>query len=254
MTFLTELVAKAGLEEKAIQVWILLFGSAIAIFGSSLFWTGVAGLAICLSLLVVSAGIEVLRVLAEVRQRSLERSWPQVFDSFQSASEAGIGIQEQLGYLAKEGPSSLMQEFSRLENLLDAGYPLDLILRDFRGRLANRHADLLALLLVFAQDLGDHGMAENWERISREVREEQALIGQALAKQGWVSGSAKVALLAPWLIALVLIQLEQNKAAFATELGSLLLVFGLLLSFVAYALVNRLGRITVQERLFNGTF
>ncbi|MCF8528688.1 MAG: hypothetical protein K9G13_02115 [Aquiluna sp.] len=251
---MSELVSKAGLADRAMQVWILVFGSAIAVFSSSLLWTGVTGLAICLSLLVTAAGFEILRVMAEVRQRSLERSWPQVFDSFQSAAESGIGIQEQFGYLAKEGPVALRQELSRLENLLEAGYPLDLILEDFKDRLANRHADLLALLLVFAQDLGDHGMAKNWERISQEVREEQAVIGQALAKQGWVSGSAKVALLAPWLIALVLIQLEQNKVAFASELGSLVLVFGLLLSFVAYALVNRLGRIPLQERIFNGTF
>lgn len=254
MTFLTELVAKAGLASRAKQVWILLLGSASLVYLGVFFWTGVIGLALCLSLLVIAAGVEALRVLAGSRQRSLEQSWPQVFDSFHSAAESGIGIQEQFRYLAKDGPAALRQEFSRLEDLLEAGYPLDLILGDFRDRLVNRHADLLALLLVFAQDLGEQNMARNWERIAQDVREEHAVIGQALAKQGWVSGSAKVALLAPWLIAFVLIQLEQNKAAFASELGSIVLIFGLLLSFVAYALVNRLGRIQLQERLFNGAY
>jgi tight adherence protein B len=71
-----------------------------------------------------------------------------------------------------------------------------------------------------------------------------------LAKQGWVSGSAKVALLAPWLIALVLIQVPQNKVAFASELGAVILVLGLGLSLVAYSLVNRMGKLPMPGRLF----
>jgi tight adherence protein B len=95
-------------------------------------------------------------------------------------------------------------------------------------------------------------MSQTWQQAATQLRQEQALLGQVLAKQGWVSGSAKVALVAPWLIALVLIQLPQNKAAFASELGAVVLVFGLLLSGVAYALVNRMGALSLPGRIFHG--
>ena len=254
MNFLTELLDTAGLTSQRKQVLVLIGGAGILSGLAIYLVTSIAGLAFCVGILILGAGLEVLRVVGGSRQRNLEKLWPQVFDSFQNAAQSGIGLEEQLEYLKTTGPKALTGHFERLEGLLISGFPIERALEDFRSRVANRHADLLALLLLLAHELGQKGMAENWARVSNEIREEQGVLGQVLAKQGWVSGSAKVALAAPWLIALVLVQLEQNKAAFASELGSLVLVFGLLLSFVAYALVNRLGKLPTAQRLFNGTY
>ncbi len=50
----------------------------------------------------------------------------------------------------------------------------------------------------------------------------------------------------------MLIQLPQNRAAFATELGAPVLFLGLALSLLAYALVNRLGQLPLPGRVLNG--
>jgi tight adherence protein B len=52
-------------------------------------------------------------------------------------------------------------------------------------------------------------------------------------------------------VAFVLVRLEQNRQAFETELGAVVLLFGLLLSIVAYAVVNKLGNLTLPGRIFN---
>jgi tight adherence protein B len=121
-----------------------------------------------------------------------------------------------------------------------------------RLKFSNSHSDLLALLIELDSELGGHGMAVTYQRAAVQVRKEQGEISQLQAKQGWVSSSAKLALLAPWLIALVLVQLPQNKAAFVTELGAAILILGLALSLVAYALVNRMGRLPLPGRVLNG--
>ena len=121
-----------------------------------------------------------------------------------------------------------------------------------RKRFANRHADFLALLIELDCELGGNGMAITYQRAAIQVRKEQGELAQLQAKQGWVSASAKIALFAPWLVALVLIQLPQNKAAFATELGALILILGLALSLLAYSLVNRLGYLPLPNRVLNG--
>jgi tight adherence protein B len=82
------------------------------------------------------------------------------------------------------------------------------------------------------------------------LRQEQAVISQVRAKQGWVLGSAKIALLAPWIICLLLLNLEQNRAAFLGTEGSLVLVLGLILSLFAYFLTNLLGKLKPPERVF----
>ncbi len=252
MQFYRELIEATGFHSRSKEVAACLGG--LTLISGSLIWllTGVVGLAICISALALAAGIEILRVRASSRQTAFERLWPTVFDSFQNAALSGIPIGEQLEYLAQSGPSPLKLHFAQLGKDLDHGVDVQIALESFKRGIGSRHADFLALLIALSTELGGHGMAQTWEQAAKELRDEQALIGQVMAKQGWVSGSAKIALIAPWLIALILIQLPQNKQAFAHELGALVLLFGLLLSVVAYALVNKLGALSFPGRIFHG--
>ena len=253
MKFYSNLLALAGLAERKRGISLLIGMAALGAGLVLYIFTGVWGLAFCFGLLVVATGLEVLRLRGEARQRAFDSSWPQVFDSFQSGAISGIGLREQLDYLSKKGPGALRQEFLNLLELYDVGYEVDRLMPLMRRRFANRHADFLALLIELDSELGGHGMAVTFQRAALQVRKEQGELAQLAAKQGWVSASAKMALLAPWLIALVLIQLPQNREAFATELGALVLVLGLALSLVAYALVNRLGRLPLPGRVLYGT-
>ena len=252
MRFYKELIDRAGFSSHANHVGLLIVASSLATGFLVYLFSGIWGLAFCISLLALAFAIEVLRLKAEARQRAFDACWPQVFDSFQSASISGLGFREQLDYLAAQGPVALRSEFGNLLELYDSGYEIDRLMPQLRLQFSNRYADLLALLIELDSELGGHGMAITYQRAAVQVRKEQGEISQLQAKQGWVSSSAKLALLAPWLIALVLVQLPQNKAAFATELGALVLILGLVLSLVAYALVNRLGRLPLPGRVLNG--
>jgi len=250
MKFYRDLIEAAGLGAFRKEVTAALFVLSATSVALLFLITGVPALALCIGALVLAFGVEIIRVRALSRQRALDQLWPQVFDSFQNASQTGIPLGEQLEYLSTNGPVRLRGHFRYLAKELDLGRDLAEALEEFRVALGSRHADYLALLLELSSELGEQGMAQTWQKAASQLRSEQALMGQVLAKQGWVSGSAKVALVAPWLIALVLIQLPQNKAAFGSELGALVLVFGLLLSAVAYALVNRMGALTLPGRIF----
>ncbi len=251
--FYDELFARAGLAQKQGQITAAIFlgGISIVLLGHAL--TGVWGLAICFALLGFAIYLEVLRLRGQARQRAFDASWPQVFDSFQSGAISGLGLREQLEYLANKGPMALRHEFLGLLELYDSGFEIDQLAPIMRSRFANRHADLLALLIELDSELGGKGMSLTYQRAAIRVRREQGELAQLIAKQGWVSSSAKLALLAPWLVAFVLVQLPQNKAAFATELGAVILVLGLAVSVVAYAVVNRHGRLPLPGRVLNGT-
>ena len=252
MRFYSELLARAGLLERRHEITLAITAIAITTLLLGYAFTGVWGLALCMALLGLAISLEVLRLRGEARQRAFDASWPQVFDTFQSGAISGIGFREQLEYLANQGPMALRGEFLALLQRYDEGFEIDQLMPLIRKRFANRHADLLALLIELDSELGGQGMSITYQRAAVQVRKEQGELSQLQAKQGWVSSSAKLALLAPWLVAMVLVQLPQNKAAFATELGSLILILGLALSLVAYALVNRLGRLPLPGRVLNG--
>jgi hypothetical protein len=54
---------------------------------------------------------------------------------------------------------------------------------------------------------------------------------------------------APWLIVTVLMQLGDNRLAFASASGTLILLFGLVMSGLGYFLVSLLGRLPEQPRV-----
>lgn len=253
MPLVDSLLQAAGLHSKKNQVLIAISLLTSLSFLLSYFTTGVIGMAISVAVLAMGAQLEIIRLRASARQKAFDSLWPQVFDSFQNATAANLSTLEQLHYLATRGPLLLREQFRVLHDQLDAGIELSTALESFRSRIGSRHADFLAILIEISTELGGRGLGDWWKRAATEIRQEHALMGEVMAKQGWVLGSAKVALVAPWLIAFVLLRLEQNREAYASELGALVLFFGLLLSMLAYALVNKLGALRVPERVFYGT-
>lgn len=251
MKFYNQLISAAGLFPKRKEVLVLYIFFTLATGLLVQFATSVSGLSLSLTALAAGLGIELLRLKGQARQSRLEKLWPQVFDSFQNAAQSGLSLQEQLSYLGSSGPEGLRKDFVLLDKQLESGKDLGECLEVFRKRIGSRHADKLSLLIEIATELGNSHIANSWKTASTNLRIEQAMFGEVLAKQGWVLGSAKVALAAPWLVAFLLIRLEQNRLAFETELGALVLLSGLILSVLAYVAVNRLGQLTLPGRIFN---
>ena len=253
MRLIDPLLQAAGLHVRKNEILTAMVFLTALSFLLTYLATSVLGMAISVAVLALGAQLEVLRLKASARQKAFDSLWPQVFDSFQNAASANLSNLEQFEYLATRGPERLREQFRVLHQQLDVGVELSKALESFKRRIGSRHADFLAVLIEISTELGARGLGDWWKRAASEIRQEQALMGEVMAKQGWVLGSAKVALVAPWLIAFVLLRLEQNREAYASELGALVLFFGLLLSLVAYALVNKLGTLKVPERVFYAT-
>ena len=251
MRLFEQLCERAGMHSRRVELAILIFAIAGIVFLLTNLVTSVLGLAMSLSVLWLGFALELLRLVGSSRQLKLDRLWPQVFDSFENATQSGLSLLEQLEYLAEHGPERLKTNFQSLGRDLDKGQELSACLAKFRAGFGSRHADQLALLIEITTELGTARVAESWRLAATGLRAEQAMFGEVTAKTGWVLGSAKVALAAPWLVAFVLINLEQNRQAFQTELGALVLLLGLALSVVAYAVVNKLGSLAMPGRVFN---
>lgn len=251
MRVIRNLLESSGLAHRSAELVTIALGSALLVGSAVFIGTRIPGLALCLTVMSLVVWLEVLRAAASRRQRRLDSIWPVVFDSLRSGAQSGMPVAEQLEYLALEGPEELREQFGLLLKEIERGEDTEVALEHFKNRIGSRSADFLAIVLLLVEEVGGRGEADNWEQAAKDIRQEQAVIAQVRAKQGWVLGSAKIALLAPWLICLLLLNLEQNRLAFSTHQGSFVLVTGLLLSLFAYFLTNLLGRLRLPERVFN---
>ncbi len=213
--------------------------------------TAISGLALSIGLLIFGIALEVLRSIGNSRQRTLDQVWPGIFDLLRSGAEAGLTTHEQIEYLASEAPAPVRRYFKQLSSEVNGGQTISHALGSFQNSVGSRSGDFLAIVLLITSELGGRGEAGIWASASKEIRSEQQLLSQVLAKQGWVLGSAKMAVLAPWLIVFVLLSVESNRAAFSSPGGTAILFTGLLLSVFAYFLTSSLGRLPMPQRVFN---
>jgi tight adherence protein B len=210
--------------------------------------SGVLGFALAAAVFALAALLELVRI-ALVRERArFSKLWPQVFDACYSAQSVGLPMHQQVLDLAANGPQPLRPGFAQLAHDLESdSFPS--ALQHFQARYTSREADIFATLLALDHELGGRGQRQAWRDAGRHLRESLKLASEIATKQGWVVGSAKLALGAPWLIAAILMQLGDNKAAFASTTGTAVLVFGLALSGLGYFLVNLLGRLPMLPRV-----
>lgn len=229
--------------------WLLVIAGSAAITGLAVWvMTGVSGLSIAAAVFAIAAMLELLSSTLARRRNRLAKLWPQVFDSCYSAQAAGLSLDQQLTELAMHGPEQLRSGFAALQANID-NTSLTQGLLIFQQREASRESDLFVTLVSLDLELGGRGLRSAWRDAGRHLRESIKLGSEIATRQGWVVGSAKLALGAPWLIAAVLMQLGDNRAIFASALGTAVLLFGLGLSALGFFLVNLLGRLPEFPRV-----
>ena len=123
-------------------------------------------------------------------------------------------------------------------------------LERFKNEVGDASADRLVELLRIANFSGGVGYHEALRHQVHVLRSDLALWGELESKQGWVTGTAKLALAAPWFIVAVLCTRPENLAIYSSQSGTALLVSGLIVSMFAFRLIQKLGTLRKPTRIF----
>jgi tight adherence protein B len=194
--------------------------------------------------------IESLSIWAKTRRRELAKLWPEVIDSISSAISAGMSLLDAMDDLATRGPKRLQPHFLSLSMKLDSGWAFSAAIDDLKMNLGEVHADRLCEVLRLVSDSGSESLAATLRRQSANLRRDIAMEGQIESKQGWVAGTAKIAVAAPWIVVALLSVRPENAASYNSSSGALILLIGFLVSVFAYRLVQILGTLPERPRVF----
>jgi tight adherence protein B len=119
-----------------------------------------------------------------------------------------------------------------------------------KAKLGNVHSDRLLELLRLVSEAGGGGLLDSLKNQTQLIRQELAFSGEIASKLGWITGTAKIAVGAPWLIVAMLATRPENARAYASSEGSMILFLGLVVSVFAFRLVQFLGGLSVSPRVF----
>lgn len=213
--------------------------------------SGIPAFAFSVAIGCLAIEFEFLSTRARQRRKLISQVWPEVLDSLTSASTSGLTFAEAFQDLGSVGPEALRPHFSAVCARLDSGQTLHQSLELFQFEANEIHVDRLVMLLGVVKDAGGRGFHEALRQQAKIARDDLALWGELESKQGWVTGTAKVAIAAPWIIVTLLCSRPENVAAYASLGGSLILMVGLMVSAFAYQLIRLIARSQVQPRVFS---
>jgi len=186
------------------------------------------------------------RVKSENMKSNLD--WPKYLDSIHSAAWAGASLEQAILDSVSFAPPQLSWALHEFERDQSSGLEFSQSLDNLKTRLASPIADRFIEITRLASASGGRGYLGALRAQALQLRLENATWSEVQVKQNWVLGTAKLAVLAPWLV-LVLIGLRpETSLAFQTETGITVLVIGLVSSLLAFKLIKVLGTLPQRTR------
>lgn len=193
--------------------------------------------------------ILLLQRRVRARGRALRTAWPDAIDGLHSAVRAGLSLPEGLSALAHRGPAALRAPFSVFEREYRATGSFAAALDALQDALRDPVADRVIASLRIAREVGGTDLGTVLRTVSALLREDARTRGEIEARQSWTVNAARLAVAAPWITLALLCMRPEAARAYASLTGALVLLGAAAVSFIAYRVMVRIGRLPVEARL-----
>jgi tight adherence protein B len=204
---------------------------------------GAAGLGAAVPLAVLSARARALR-------KTLRLAWPDLVDHLVSGIRAGLPLAEAVGALAEVGPVETRVAFRTFERRAMGSGNLASALDGLKADLADPIADRIVETLKMAREVGGSELPSVLRALATSLRADAAVRSEVEARQSWVRGAARLGVVAPWVVLLLLASRPEAAASYNSPAGLVLLGVGLIVTVVAYRVMIALGRLPDERRWF----
>ncbi|MEJ3405034.1 type II secretion system F family protein [Rathayibacter sp. YIM 133350] len=185
------------------------------------------------------------------RRRAANRTvWPDVVDHLVAAVRAGLALPDAVASLGRSGPAATRSVFTDFEREYRATGDFGHCLDDLKDALADPVADRLVETLRMAREVGGSDLGDVLRGLAAYLREDAAVRAELRARQSWVVSAARLGVVAPWVVLLLLVSRPEGAAAYNSPSGGVIILLALVVSALAYRLMIRVGRLPEEQRWF----
>lgn len=191
-----------------------------------------------------------LRTRRASRRRSRRSLWPDVCDLLIASVRAGMSLPDAVASLGDSAPAPLRPAFAAFATDLAASGHFDSSALRLKSALADPIADRIVEALRMARQVGGTELTPVLRALSSSVRADAAVRSEVEARQSWIRGAAVLGVSAPWVILGLLAMRPEGASAYGSPEGVALVVAGAAVSFIAFRIMLRLGRLPESRRWF----
>jgi tight adherence protein B len=245
-----DLLAQAGIEGVSPRQLVgVSIGLALVVFVLVLGTSRVPVIALLFAGFAGAGPIVLVRRRRSQRSVELRELWPEAVDNLASGVRAGLSLPEALSQLGVRGPEQLRSPFRRFGEDYRAtgrfGESLDILKRNLADPVGDRVVESLRM----AREVGGTDLGRLLRTLSAFLREDARTRAELETRQGWTVNAARLALAAPWILLLLLSTRPSAVQAYNTSAGTLVLLTGGGVSFLAYRVMIRIARLPTERRV-----
>ncbi|MBA3781698.1 MAG: type II secretion system F family protein [Nocardioides sp.] len=245
-----QLLARAGLGDVSPTSLTALCGVlAVVAFVVVQAVTGAAPVALCFALMAGYLPIGVLKSRVRKRQAEFAEVWPDAVDNLASGVRAGLSLPEAVSSLATNGPEPLRPDFDQFALDYQVTGRFDESLERLKQRLADPVGDRVIEGLRIAREVGGGELGRLLRNLSGYLRDEARTRSELESRQAWTVNGARLAVAAPWVVLLFMSFQGEVIRRYATVGGAIVLGIGGAVCVFAYAVMMRIGRLPVEQRI-----
>jgi tight adherence protein B len=175
--------------------------------------------------------------------------WPDVVDDLASAIRAGLSLPHAVIELCNSGPEQLRPAFQLCRDQYQATGDFNVGLSLVAQNLKDPQADKFVASLHIAHEVGGADLGVLLRTLSEVMREELVLRGEIVARQSWTVNGAKLAVVAPWVTALVLSTRDTAANVYMSASGIRMLAICAIVSVLAYIAMMKIAELPAEKRL-----
>jgi tight adherence protein B len=245
-----QLLARAGLGEVSpTSLATLCAVLALVAFVAVQALTRAAPVALCFALMAGYLPVGVLKARARKRQAEFAEVWPDAVDNLASGVRAGLSLPEAVASLATNGPEPLRPDFDQFALDYQVTGRFDESLELLKQRLADPVGDRVVEGLRIAREVGGGELGRLLRNLSGYLRDEARTRSELESRQAWTVNGARLAVAAPWVVLLFMSFQGEVIRRYASVGGALVLGVGGAVCVLAYAVMMRIGRLPVEQRI-----
>lgn len=248
---LTRLLEAAGLARISPTAVVVVAGCCAAVAAATAWLlTTVAALA----LVAAAAGALAPFAWLSARRSRLLRTrrtlWPDVCDLLIASVRAGMSLPDAVASLAESAPAPLRPPLVAFARDLSASGHFDSSVLRLKTAFSDPVADRIIESLRMARQVGGTELTSVLRALAASVRADAALRSEVESRQSWIRGAAVLGVAAPWVILVLLAMRPEGARAYGSPEGVVMILVGAAVSFVAYRVMLRIGRLPEPRRWF----
>jgi len=223
-----------------------------AVFLTAVAWllTQVVALALVAAIVGAGAPFAWLRARRSRLVRSRRALWPDVCDLLIASVRAGMSLPDAVASLAESAPAPLRPPFAAFARDVAASGHFDSSAQRLKIALSDPVGDRIVETLRMARQVGGTELTAVLRALAASVRADAALRAEVESRQSWIRGAAVLGVAAPWVILALLAMRPEGSRAYSSPEGIVLILAGAAVSFIAYRVMLRIGRLPEPRRWF----